>query len=164
MSESVILCEGYHDRAFWKGWLTHLGCTEPGLPGPGKSTRSRILDPWNTLVSKGQYAYHSKSGQFLRVQPCGGKSKVRDAAELRLQERNSKPLIRLVINVDPDVRLGIPSAAVSGLRIQDVLLLAHIFDPSAVINQAGQIDLDGGSHSLGGDRPARTRYANATNP
>lgn len=21
MSESVILCEGFHDRAFWDGWL-----------------------------------------------------------------------------------------------------------------------------------------------
>jgi hypothetical protein len=24
MSESVILCEGFHDRAFWDGWLTSL--------------------------------------------------------------------------------------------------------------------------------------------
>ena len=22
MSESVILCEGYYDRAFWAGWLS----------------------------------------------------------------------------------------------------------------------------------------------
>ena len=37
MSESVILCEGFHDRAFWDGWLTFLHCNsdgfKPGTPG-----------------------------------------------------------------------------------------------------------------------------------
>lgn len=44
MSESVILCEGFHDRAFWDGWLTHLGCNSDGFrPGtPGYPA----LDPW----------------------------------------------------------------------------------------------------------------------
>jgi hypothetical protein len=50
MSESVILCEGYHDRAFWKGWLTHLRCSDPGEPPPGSSRRRDIFDPWNTRV------------------------------------------------------------------------------------------------------------------
>jgi len=54
MSESVILCEGYHDRAFWAGWLLHLGCTDPGLPSAGKATRTPIFDPWNTLNSSAQ--------------------------------------------------------------------------------------------------------------
>ena len=25
MTESVVLCEGFYDRAFWAGLLTHLG-------------------------------------------------------------------------------------------------------------------------------------------
>jgi hypothetical protein len=45
MSESVIYCEGYHDRAFWMGWLGHLGCSDPGLPPPGKTNRLPISDP-----------------------------------------------------------------------------------------------------------------------
>lgn len=31
MTESCIVCEGYHDRAFWAGLLLHLGCIDPGL-------------------------------------------------------------------------------------------------------------------------------------
>lgn len=34
MSESVILCEGFHDRSFWDGWLSRPG---GGLPGAGRS-------------------------------------------------------------------------------------------------------------------------------
>src|SRR5436309_2878174 len=30
MSHSVILCEGYHDRAFWAGWLKYLHCIDSG--------------------------------------------------------------------------------------------------------------------------------------
>ena len=30
MSESVIFCEGYQDRAFWAGWLESLGCDNLG--------------------------------------------------------------------------------------------------------------------------------------
>lgn len=52
MSESVILCEGFHDRAFWDGWLTFLGCNsdgfKPGTPG------YPALDPWGDPVRRGQ--------------------------------------------------------------------------------------------------------------
>jgi hypothetical protein len=87
----------------------------------------------------------TQKAQFLRVQPCAGRSKVLPAADLRLQERGSKPLIRLVINVDPDVPVAGTSTAVSGLQTQDVLQLVRTFDPSATINQAGEIDLDAGA-------------------
>ena len=44
MSESVILCEGFLDRAFWAGWLEHLGCTDPGRQ-PGKPGRVPVKGP-----------------------------------------------------------------------------------------------------------------------
>ncbi|MDT7815668.1 MAG: hypothetical protein QOJ42_5584 [Acidobacteriaceae bacterium] len=44
MSESVILCEGYHDRAFWDGWLRYLGCSDPGVPPPGRNRGRSILE------------------------------------------------------------------------------------------------------------------------
>src|SRR5207247_4429675 len=113
MSESVILCEGYHDRAFWKGWFSFLGCSDPGQPPTGKSGRILILDPWNTSVTGGQYAFLSKSAHFIRVVPCLGKTEILPAARLRLRERTSKPLVRLVINVDPDVAAAITPATVS---------------------------------------------------
>jgi hypothetical protein len=104
-----------------------------------------IYDPWKTPVAGGQYAYLSKGGGFIRVVPCGGRSHVPEAARLRLRERASKPLVRLVINVDPDVPGAGTAGSATGLRLQDVLQLARVFDASAAINAAGEIDLDGGS-------------------
>jgi hypothetical protein len=82
MSESVILCEGFHDRAFWDGWLLFLGCDsagfKPGTPG------FPALDPWGDPVRRGQYAYRSKSGSFVRLRPCNGKSNVLQEARVRL--------------------------------------------------------------------------------
>ena len=37
MSESVILCEGYTDRAFWKGWLTRLECKNARRTAGGRA-------------------------------------------------------------------------------------------------------------------------------
>ena len=43
--ESVIACEGYDDRAFWKGWLCRLGCTDIYE----SSGRRPVIDPWAFL-------------------------------------------------------------------------------------------------------------------
>jgi hypothetical protein len=148
MSESVILCEGYHDRAFWKGWLLYLGCTDPGIPPAGSTTRRPILDPWNTRVASGQFAYHSRTSRFLRVVPCQGKSNVLQAVHLRLGQRTSKQLLRLIINVDPDVSAAATSTGASGLRRQDVLSMVQTLDPSAVVNADGNIAVDGGATTV----------------
>jgi hypothetical protein len=145
MSESVILCEGYHDRAFWAGWLAHLGCSDPGAPLLGSSRRRRILDPWQDRVEGGQYAYLSRTGQFLRVIPCNGKDKILAIARDRLNERSRKPLVRLVLNVDADTTAsGVHTA--TGLRLQDVeqYIRANV-DPGATRNAAEQIEVDGGN-------------------
>jgi hypothetical protein len=161
MSESVILCEGYHDRAFWKGWLMHLGCTDPGVPGPGQTRRPVVYDPWNTPVTGGQFAYHSRSSCFIRVRPCGGKSNVLEAARIRLHERTAKQLLRLVINVDPDVSAAGAATGVTGLRRQDVEHLVRTFDASAAVNADGEIVVDGGATKVAlirwevSDPPAR---------
>lgn len=43
--ESVVFCEGYHDRDFWAGWLPHLGWTDPGVDAKtGK--RTSFKDPF----------------------------------------------------------------------------------------------------------------------
>jgi hypothetical protein len=101
MSESVILCEGYHDRAFWAGWLVHLGCTDPG-ERPDGGRRGRVTDPWGATVSDGQFAYRSQSGHFVRVIPCHGKSNILRAAESRLKDRIDKQLRHLVLCFDSD--------------------------------------------------------------
>jgi hypothetical protein len=148
MSESVIYCEGYHDRAFWAGWLLHLGCVDPGVPPAGGTTRQAVFDPWNTKVQGGQYAYHSPSGRFIRVVPCHGKAEVLRAARIRLTQRGSKALLRLVINIDSDLTASGASAGPTGLQRANVEQLARTFDPSAVVNAGGEIDLDGGATKI----------------
>ena len=98
--ESYVLCEGYHDRAFWGGWLGRLGCTDPGLRADGRGGRRVVCDPWGVNVTKGHHAYLSASDQFLRVVPCGGRANIVRAVRNRLQQRTSKALTHLLINVD----------------------------------------------------------------
>jgi hypothetical protein len=148
MSESVILCEGFHDRAFWAGWLLYLGCTDPGRPSAGKTMRNKILDPWNTPVSSGQYAYHSQTGQFIRVVPCHGKSKILVDARVYLGQRALKPLSRLIINVDPDVPAAGLSHGTTGLRRQDIYQFVRQFDPLASFTANGEIEADGGATNI----------------
>src|SRR5262249_40182442 len=124
--------------------LTHLGCADPGAPPPGKTSRLLIYDPDNIPVTGGQYAYHSSSGRFIRVVPCHGKTKVLPAVRIRLGQRSSKALLRLVINIDSDTTAsGKPGP--SGLRRPDVEQLVRGFDPLAAINADGEIELDGGA-------------------
>jgi hypothetical protein len=143
MSESVVLCEGFHDRAFWDGWLTLLGCNssgfKPGTPGaPG-------VDPWGLKVGHGQFAYRSKSSRFVRVQHCKGRGNVLRLARLRLIERNTKRLERLVINVDVDISVAGGASSATGLRQQDVLHQVQQVDPHASISASGDISVDGGA-------------------
>ena len=131
MSESVILCEGYHDRAFWQGWLMHLGCVDPGAPRTGKSERSPVLDDVGIPVTRGQYGFRSRSDAFVRLVPCHGKANVLPQMRARLKRRQKSPeLTRLVISVDPDVEVGADDAT-TGLRKQDVLAMVQSLDPSA---------------------------------
>src|SRR5437762_627994 len=144
MSESVILCEGFHDRAFWAGWLTHLRCSDEGYR-PG-THGFPAPDPWGRKVVRGQFAYHSRTGSFLRVVPCGGRTFILPEAHVYLSQRTTKQLPRLVINVDPDVSAGGIGSGATGLRHQDVVhFLRSGFDPASTVNAAGEIEVDGGS-------------------
>jgi hypothetical protein len=140
MSESVILYEGFHDRAFWDGWLLFLGCDsrgfKPGTPG------YPALDPWGDPVRRGQYAYRSKSGGFIRVRPCGGKGFILPEARVRLMQRATKRLLRLVINVDVDTSAAGAITGPTGLRQQDVLYQAQQLDHQASMNSDGEIEID----------------------
>ena len=103
LSESVICCEGFHDRAFWKGMLLHLGCTDPGAPTAGGSGRRSVYDPWGSKVfGGGQFAYLSRSGEFIRVVPCGGNDGVLTETRLRLQLRTTKAVREIVVCLDSD--------------------------------------------------------------
>ena len=109
MSETWVLCEGYLDRNFWAGWLLRLGCIDPGEQRGGP--RRPVLDPWSKQVRSGHFAFHSKSGKFIRVVPCDGKSNVLRTAGDRLKRRSVEKLHFVVVNIDSDAEAG-ESAAV----------------------------------------------------
>src|SRR6266568_4872848 len=143
MSESVVLCEGFHDRAFWDGWLTYLGCNSGGFK-PG-TLGYPAVDPWGDQVRHGQFAYRSKSGNFVRVRHCNGKSNILREARIRLAQRSSKRLQRLVIVVDVDTSAGQPVPTMTGLRQQDALSQVQQVDPQATQGASGEISIDGGA-------------------
>ncbi len=84
-----VLCEGYHDRAFWKGLLLQQGYEE-----------CRKID--GKKIMGGVYGYRFKEDYSLKVIPCGGKSEIRKKAITRLRQLDTDPLDRLLINLDPD--------------------------------------------------------------
>jgi len=138
MSESVVLCEGYHDRAFWAGWLLKLGCTDPSKDGT-------VFDSLGRPVQRGQFMFHSRGGRFIRVVPCHGKPNVRREARSRLEGRSLEPrLTRLVLNVDADVVADETSPA-TGLRVADVLAIAKQFDSAAHETHRRDVVMDNGA-------------------
>jgi hypothetical protein len=98
--ETILLCEGYHDRAFLQGALLWAGCTDPGWAPDG--SRKPILDPGGRRVTGGHFAFLSKSMSFIRVQPCGGKPKIPSELERLLKEWPTRKYARIVVCVDSD--------------------------------------------------------------
>ena len=56
-TQSVVLCEGFDDRAFLAQWLETLGCTQ-----------ARI-DPWGRNVVRGEFGFEAPAGLFTRIHP-----------------------------------------------------------------------------------------------
>lgn len=136
--ESVILCEGFHDRAFWKGCLKHLGCQD--LPG-----RPPFYDPFNKKVPPGHFVFLSTSGAFIRLQSCGGDKAVLGRLEDRLVERTTNALRRLVVNLDTD------ASDEAGLALRTAGLRAAVesrvvkADPSCSTTPDADLAVDGGA-------------------
>jgi hypothetical protein len=65
-----------------------------------------------------------------------------------LQQRSTKALMRLVINIDSDRTASGVSVGPSGLQRQHVEQFARNIDPAAVVNAAGEIEMDGGATTV----------------
>lgn len=160
MSESVILCEGYYDRAFWAGWLEYLGCTDPGAPSAVKRTRSPVLDPSGERVTGGHYAYHSPSGQFVRIVPCGGRPNILSEMRRRLDQRHVGPVKRLVVNTDADIEATTTEREEGASHLETIETQAKQFDSAAAVGPEEDVLLDGGETIISlirwsaGDEPA----------
>jgi hypothetical protein len=91
--ESVIVCEGYHDRAFLRGLLVLRGCEE---------LKNKPYRDGKRVTGKGQYAFRTPRGGWLRVAPAGTDSKLLGDSETILQARMTSPLSHLVVVRDDD--------------------------------------------------------------
>jgi hypothetical protein len=144
LKEAVILCEGFWDRAFWKGWLEHLGWKDARIHTSAKL--GIAFDPSGLEVKgAGQFAYYSVNDRFLRVVPCYGKDNVLRYARLRIQDREQ--LSHLIINVDSDANAdGTPHPA-TALSRHSVIEMIRRIDPK-VIETESQLLLDNGATSI----------------
>ncbi|MBI5850327.1 MAG: hypothetical protein HZB39_04715 [Planctomycetes bacterium] len=75
----VVLCEGYHDRAVWSGWLTARGWKSM-RPLSGKA-----LDPRGRELPKGAFAFR-RGHAFVTLVPCGGWTEILRLFALEAQE------------------------------------------------------------------------------
>ena len=105
-----MLCEGYHDRTFWKGLFLSLKCTDPPIVSK-TGVKLPVLDIRGIEVIGGQHYYSTPADNRVRVVPCGGKSKVLRAFGGYLNGRSTAPVARLVVNVDADTNAdGTPNS------------------------------------------------------
>ncbi|MRG97532.1 hypothetical protein [Polyangium spumosum] len=130
--EAIVLCEGYDDRSFWQGLLLSVGCK----PAPQANPVHRF---------QGDYMYETPGGGLLHVVPCGEQKQVRDdparkrdavrtMGQLLLRARATRPLARLVLNLDVDTKA--PAAVLDSLR--------SLVGGDAKETSSGEFELDGG--------------------
>lgn len=86
----MLLCEGFSDRSFLAGWLSHLGCSEARC------------DPWGKSVSGGHFGYLAPEGRFIRVVPAHGRDNLLSFLKTRLGRRSTETLEQLAIVCDRD--------------------------------------------------------------
>jgi hypothetical protein len=133
--ESLVYCEGYYDRAFWKGCLEHLGCENLFEPG------GTVKDPWGLRVSEGHFGFLNQRREFVRVVPCHGKEQILPAVRNRLLQRVTKHAEHIVINWDADTfEVGTPEEASPNDRLRDIL---GSMQEGATPNAVGDYQLEG---------------------
>lgn len=71
--DNVILCEGYHDRAFLSGWLAHLGC---------KTLKDKPYRDGKPLRGGGQFGYRTPNEGWARILPVDGDGKLYPRAKI----------------------------------------------------------------------------------
>lgn len=112
VKQHVVLCEGFDDRSFWKGWLRHLGCTDP--TNGGKRTEN---DVWGRPVhGKGRFLFHTPAGSDVIVQPFHGRANARRAMEDLLGGHQTYRPSLVVLNLDSDAENDASGSAEDQIR------------------------------------------------
>lgn len=94
----IVLCEGYTDRAFWRGVLVSSGHADLFAELGRKPD-----DPWGAPVKSPQWGLRSPDDIFVRIVPCGGRTrKIKETLRVVLGEAAVKPPRRIAICLDDD--------------------------------------------------------------
>lgn len=120
--EIIILCEGYHDRAFWKGFLKHFGCADDRTRSTGQT-------------GKGEHFYLAADRKRkVTVKPCDGIDKIPKALAAYLTGIATRPLEGIIISVDDDRQAGALNQSAS-------LTLQSLKDSLAAKLKLGQVEV-----------------------
>lgn len=93
IAETVVLCEGFHDRAFLSGWLKVLGA---------ESLREGVYEPHGArLRGRGQYGFRLAE-RWFRIVPMDGDSAWQAVASAMLGTRTTRAIERMVVVLDDD--------------------------------------------------------------
>lgn len=87
-----VIVEGFSDRAFWKGWLLHLGCADWPESGPTTGGIFRF----RTLVDR----------RAINVVPAHGVTKLLPKARAFVKKEHDDELLAVVVCRDSDVEEG----------------------------------------------------------
>lgn len=126
--EIRILCEGYYDRAFWKGWLEALGAKsayEPRQPPP--------LDLDKKPIRGGHFGFYSKKFRnLIRVQPCGGRANLMPALHEVINLSKTNCVGQIIVNIDSDKDAA--AAGPAGLTGASEMAMLKSLYPTAQID------------------------------
>ena len=128
-----ILCEGYHDRAFWYGLLEQHGCKfakEHSLPGHQKSP--------------GEYVGQTPDGGMVSIVPVDGVPNLLPAVETRLLQRKVRPIQHLIVNRDADTEAG----EVGGMQPARLLQLAEQHKITVQLDEHGDVIVEDAAMKL----------------
>ncbi len=127
---NLILCEGYQDRAFWKGLLRHRDCRRADYDPAGEKVQGR-----------GRHGYRSRSGEgaYVEVVPVNSASKLLQAVRVEVREADVLPQLgTLVVNFDPDTS---GTGSRTGLRAEDLVREIQAIPVEAEIRDDGSLHL-----------------------
>ena len=120
----VILCEGYQDRAFWKGLLVYRGC--------GESRK----DPGGRRVVGGRFGYRTPAGGYVEVIPANSRQKLLVLLREEVEDAEQPPVLGSVIfSFDPDVT---DAAAADGVADSQADNFAGLFGAERLTPRPGR--------------------------
>ncbi|NJL30552.1 MAG: hypothetical protein HC898_02360 [Phycisphaerales bacterium] len=122
-TETYVLCEGYHDRAFWAGALSYLKCNRP---------EQKVKDPWGKLVVSGQFGYTTPGNHFIRITPVSGNGSILHFARQRINRRNVDKVDRIVMCIDSDLLLDEFSVSHTDSNNNELLAWTRQIDSDAI--------------------------------